>query len=52
MARRARARVSLGDRRSLADIGQTIAENFELRIVAGESYLKEIVKGADERVER
>ncbi len=38
----ARAGVSLGDRGSLADIGQTVAENFGLRLSAGESFLREI----------
>jgi phosphopentomutase len=36
----ARAGVSLGDRASLADIGQTIADNFGLRLKAGESFLQ------------
>jgi phosphopentomutase len=39
---RARAGVNLGTRRSLADIGQTIADNFGLKITAGESFLPEI----------
>jgi phosphopentomutase len=34
--------VNLGTRRSLADIGQTIAENFELRLTSGESFLPQI----------
>ncbi len=38
----ARAGVRLGDRASLADIGQTIADNFGLRLKAGESFLHEI----------
>jgi phosphopentomutase len=38
----ARAGVSLGDRASLADIGQTIADNFGLTLKAGESFLSEI----------
>jgi phosphopentomutase len=38
----ARAGVNLGDRASLADIGQTIAHNFGLRLKAGESFLGEI----------
>ena len=37
---RARAGVNFGDRASLADIGQTIAENFGLRLKAGESFLQ------------
>ena len=31
--------VDLGTRESLADIGQTIAENFGARLLAGESFL-------------
>jgi phosphopentomutase len=38
----ARAGVDLGKRDSLADIGQTIAENFGLRLTAGRSFLKQI----------
>jgi phosphopentomutase len=38
----ARAGVNLGTRGSLADIGQTIAQNFSLGLNAGESFLKEI----------
>jgi phosphopentomutase len=40
--KRARAGVNLGDRGSLADIGQTIADNFGLRLGAGKSFLGEI----------
>src|SRR5205085_5640505 len=40
--KRARAGVNLGDRGSLSDIGQTIADNFGLRLNAGESFLGEI----------
>jgi phosphopentomutase len=40
--RRARAGVNLGIRSSLADIGQTIAENFSLELQAGRSFLDEI----------
>jgi phosphopentomutase len=40
--RSARAGVNLGTRRSLADIGQTIARNFGLKLTAGESFLKEV----------
>ena len=36
------AAVDLGTRESLADIGQTIAENFGLRLSAGKSFLREI----------
>jgi len=39
---RARAGVSLGDRASLADIGQTVAHNFGLKLKAGESFLPQI----------
>lgn len=39
---RARAGVNLGDRASLADIGQTIVDNFGLRLKAGESFLAQI----------
>jgi len=39
---RARPGVNLGTRRSLADMGQTIAENFGLRLTAGESFFSEI----------
>ena len=41
--RGAKADVNLGTRNSLADIGQTVAENFGLRLQAGRSFLKEIV---------
>jgi phosphopentomutase len=39
----ARAGVNLGTRGSLADIGQTVAENFGLKLTAGESFLSEVV---------
>jgi len=38
----ARGGVDLGKRDSLADIGQTIAENFGLKLTAGRSFLSEI----------
>ena len=41
----ARAGIDLGIRSSLADIGQTIADNFGLKLGAGESFLKEISGG-------
>ncbi len=41
----ARAGINLGKRESLADIGQTVAENFGLRLTAGRSFLTE-VRGA------
>jgi phosphopentomutase len=34
--------VNLGTRGSLSDIGQTVAENFGARIVAGESFLSQL----------
>ncbi|HEV2799796.1 MAG TPA: phosphopentomutase [Pyrinomonadaceae bacterium] len=40
--RSARAGVDLGTRRSLSDMGQTVAENFNLKLGAGESFLREI----------
>jgi phosphopentomutase len=40
--RRVRPGTNLGIRRSLADIGQTIAENFDLKLKAGESFLSQI----------
>jgi phosphopentomutase len=42
----ARAGVNLGTRASLADIGQTAAENFGLRLAAGESFLREITSSS------
>jgi phosphopentomutase len=38
----ARPGVNLGSRNSLADIGQTIANNFGLRLTAGESFLPQL----------
>src|SRR5918912_825049 len=40
--KRARVGVNLGIRRSLSDIGQTIADNFGLKLAAGESFLKAV----------
>ncbi len=40
--KRARPGVDLGIRESLSDIGQTIADNFGLRLGAGESFLRAI----------
>jgi phosphopentomutase len=34
--------VDLGTRSSLADIGQTIAENFDLRLTVGDSFLRDL----------
>jgi phosphopentomutase len=39
----ARQGINLGTRASLADIGQTIAENFGLQIKDGESFLRQIL---------
>ena len=39
----ARAGVDLAIRKSLSDIGQTIADNFGLRLTAGESFLKAVM---------
>jgi phosphopentomutase len=39
----ARPGVNLGTRASLSDLGQTIADNFGLKLVAGESFLPELV---------
>lgn len=39
----AQGNVNLGTRSSLSDIGKTIAENFELNLHAGESFLDEIM---------
>ena len=38
----ARPGINLGTRSSLADIGQTIADNFDLKLSAGESFLDRI----------
>jgi phosphopentomutase len=43
----ARQGVNLGTRDSLADIGQTIAENFDLKLTAGSSFLGELVSRDD-----
>ncbi len=40
--KKAKQNVNLGTRGSLADIGQTIAENFDLRLIDGTSFLGEI----------
>jgi phosphopentomutase len=41
--KRARAGVDLGTRKTLSDIGQTVAENFGTKIVTGESFLSQII---------
>ncbi len=41
--KKAKQSVNLGTRGSLADIGQTIAENFGLQLKDGESFLTEII---------
>jgi phosphopentomutase len=45
----ARPGVNLGTRASLADIGQTIAENFGLKLTAGESFLRDVSSGSGSR---
>jgi phosphopentomutase len=40
-----RAGVNLGTRSTLADIGQTVAQNFGTEIATGTSFLKQIQKG-------
>jgi phosphopentomutase len=42
---RVRANVNLGTRATLADIGQTVAENFGTEIQAGTSFLEDLQKG-------
>ena len=39
----ARPGINLGTRGSLADIGQTVAENFGLKLTAGASFLSEVL---------
>ena len=39
----ARRGVNLGTRGSLSDIGQTVAENFGLKLTAGESFLSQVM---------
>ena len=41
--KRAKQGVNLGTRGSLSDIGQTIAENFGVRLKDGESFLNEVI---------
>jgi phosphopentomutase len=41
--KRARGGVNLGTRESLADIGQTIADNFGLKLTAGQSFLSSLI---------
>ncbi|HVA01030.1 MAG TPA: phosphopentomutase, partial [Terriglobia bacterium] len=45
--RRVRRGVNIGTRSSLADIGQSIAENFDLSLPAGQSFLGEIAEKSD-----
>jgi phosphopentomutase len=44
--KQARHAVDLGIRESLSDIGQTVAENFGLRLSAGRSFLNEVVSAS------
>jgi phosphopentomutase len=41
--KKARPGVSLGTRDSLSDIGASIAENFQLNLKAGESFLRDFI---------
>lgn len=41
--KKSRNNVNLGTRKSLSDIGQTIAENFQLNLIAGESFLNQLL---------
>jgi phosphopentomutase len=43
----ARPGVNLGTRASLADIGQTVAENFGLKLTAGKSFLRKLIDRQD-----
>jgi phosphopentomutase len=45
--KQARAGVDLGLRKTLSDLGQTVAENFGTSIVHGESFLPLIVQNPD-----
>ena len=45
--KKARAGVDLGTRGSLADIGQTIAENFGLKLAEGKSFLSEVLPASE-----
>jgi phosphopentomutase len=40
--KQAKAGADLGTRKSLSDIGRTIADNFALQLKAGESFLSQI----------
>ena len=44
--KKAKSGVDLGTRKSLSDIGNTIAENFGLNLQAGESFLNQLVSEA------
>jgi len=41
--KKAKAGINLGTRNSLSDIGATIAENFDLHLNAGQSFLKQLI---------
>jgi phosphopentomutase len=41
--KKAKSAVNLGTRKSLSDIGRTIAENFKLRLPAGNSFLGDML---------
>ena len=42
-SRTARAGLNLGTRESLADIGQTVAANFNLKLTAGTGFLQQLI---------
>ena len=44
--KKAKSGVDLGTRKSLSDIGNTIAENFGLNLTAGDSFLNQLVLAA------
>jgi phosphopentomutase len=44
----ARPGVDLGTRASLSDIGQTIAENFGLKLTAGKSFLSQVLPSGEQ----
>src|SRR4029079_242293 len=48
--KKSRAGVTLGTRDSLADIGQTIAANFRVKLAAGQSFLESITQKAQKEL--
>src|SRR3989440_2861814 len=41
--KKAKAGINLGTRSSLSDIGATVAENFDLQLIAGQSFLQQLI---------